>query len=106
MFENMVVAELLKLRTNRGRDPNLFFVRDPKGFEVDALFTLGRTLLPMEIKSSRTFHPDLAKKLIAFRSLVPESSPPRLVYDGPAYSDRGGVRCVNFRNITAGILAD
>ncbi len=106
LFENMVVAELVKLRTNRGRDPSLFFVRDSKGFEVDSLFALGRTLLPMEIKSSRTFHPDLAKNLGAFQTLVPESSQPCLVYDGPSYADRGGVRCMNFRSLSAARLLD
>ena len=65
-----------------------------------------RTLLPMEIKSSRTFHPALAKNLAPFQALVPESSQPLLIYDGPAYSDRGGVRCMNFRSLSAARLLD
>jgi hypothetical protein len=35
LFENMVVAEVLKARLNIGQMPNLYFYRDTKGNEVD-----------------------------------------------------------------------
>ena len=100
LFENMVVADLVKLRTNAGRDPGLFFVRDSKGFEVDALFAFGGDLLPMEIKSSRTYAPGLVKNLGAFRKVLPGCGPARLLYDGEDYPARSGVECLNFRRIS------
>lgn len=53
-FENMVVCELIKARTNSGRDNRLMFFRDRAGREVDVLFPAGPRLLPMEIKSGKT----------------------------------------------------
>jgi predicted AAA+ superfamily ATPase len=38
IFENMVVIECLKTRTNAGKLPNLYFFRDSNGNEVDILF--------------------------------------------------------------------
>ena len=100
LFENMAVADLVKLRTNAGRDPALFFVRDSKGFEVDALFSFGGDLRPLEIKSARTFDTDLVKNLSAFRKLVPDCAEPRLVYDGEPFPARAGARCLNVRDLS------
>ena len=100
LFENMVVADLVKARTNAGRDPALYFVRDSKGFEVDALYALGRDLRPMEIKSARTFDASFTKNLATFRKIFPDCSTPMLLYDGNPFHDRGGVRCLGFRALS------
>ncbi|MBQ7189419.1 MAG: ATP-binding protein [Kiritimatiellae bacterium] len=100
LFENMVIADLVKNRTNIGRDPALFFVRDSKGFEVDALYAIGRDLRPLEIKSARTFDSSFAKNLIAFRRLVQDCAHPAIIYDGEPYADRLGVRCLPFRSLS------
>ena len=106
LFENMVIADLVKARTNMGREPALFFVRDSKGFEVDALYAIGRDLRPLEIKSARTFDPSFLKNLVSFRKIVPECAPPAVVYDGGSYSERGGVRCLAFRTLSARTIFD
>ena len=67
LFENMVVADLVKFCLNRGRTPDLHFYRDSNGVEVDLLLTDGRTVHPIEIKSSSTYHPDFTKGLRSFR---------------------------------------
>ena len=100
LFENMVIAELIKTRTNVGRDPSLYFVRDSKGFEVDALFAIGRDLHPMEIKSARTFDSSFARNLAAFRRIVPDCISPTIIYDGETYSSRENVRCLAFRELS------
>lgn len=100
LFENLVVSDLVKARTNAGRDPNLFFVRDSKGFEIDALYAFGRDLHPMEIKSARTFVPDMARNLVAFRRVVKDTAMPTILYDGESWPDRSGVRCLNFRDLS------
>ena len=101
LFENMVIADLVKARTNIGREPALFFVRDSKGFEVDALYAIGRDLRPFEIKSARTFDSSFVKNLVTFRNLVPESAVPAVVYDGESYSERGGIRCLAYRDLAS-----
>ena len=67
LFENLVVADLLKYCMNRGQAPQLHFYRDSNGVEVDLLATEGRRVHPIEIKSAATFHPDFAKGLRSFR---------------------------------------
>jgi predicted AAA+ superfamily ATPase len=66
LFESFVVAELLKSRYNKGLDPDIYFWRDSAGNEVDVLFPDGKSLKAMEIKSSKTFVPELAAGLEAW----------------------------------------
>jgi predicted AAA+ superfamily ATPase len=66
LFESFVVAELLKARFNRGLDPDIFFWRDNVGTEVDVVFDDGASLKAVEIKSGKTFSPELASGLEAW----------------------------------------
>ena len=106
LFENLAVAELVKTRTNAGRDPGLFFLRDSKGFEIDALFAAGGRLRPIEIKSARSFDASFVGRLLAFRERVPDAAPPLLVYDGDDYPSRAGVRCINVRTVSRAAIFD
>ena len=55
IFENLVIAELLKQKYHSGKEPNLYFWRDHKGKEIDLLIEHGPQLLtPVEIKSGAT----------------------------------------------------
>jgi len=63
LFENMVIAEMLKYRYNDGKQSNLFFWRDSKGKEIDCLIEEANKLIPVEIKSGRTFNPDFLSGL-------------------------------------------
>jgi uncharacterized protein len=74
LFENMVVADLVKYCLNRGRTPDLHFYRDSNGVEVDLLYAEGRTVFPIEIKSASTFHPDFTKGLRSFRKAFASTS--------------------------------
>lgn len=57
LFENAVLAELLKGYFNRGREPGLFFLRDSNGVEVDFLVQKGsRPSLLIEAKASSTYN--------------------------------------------------
>jgi predicted AAA+ superfamily ATPase len=82
LFENLVVIEALKARTNRGLDPNMHFYRDSHHNEVDLVCKYGERLIPVEIKSSQTFHPDFTKSVIRFRALAGQSDPGYIVYGG------------------------
>jgi len=54
LFENLIVAELLKYRFNMGLRSNLSFWRDNVGHEVDIIMQQGEVLTPIEIKSGQT----------------------------------------------------
>ena len=68
LYENLMIVEVLKRRLNRGLRPDLFFYRDARGVEVDLLVQTWRTLVPIEIKSAATFHPDFHRSLERFRA--------------------------------------
>lgn len=55
LFENFVISELLKKRFHQGLRNNLYFWRDHKGSEIDLIIEQMDSLVPVEIKSSRTF---------------------------------------------------
>jgi len=89
LFENMVVAEFLKYRFNRGRTNNLSFYRDAKGHEIDLLYADAQHLLPVEIKAGMTLHPDFFKDLDAFQKIRPEQPHGRmLIYGGDTVQRR------------------
>ena len=66
LFESFVVAELLKVRYSGGLDPNLYFWRDSVGTEVDIVFEEGQRIKAIEVKSGKTFSPELASGLEAW----------------------------------------
>ncbi len=67
IFENFVVAELLKTFLHRGEEPNLYFWRTAEGSEVDLIVDTQGKLIPIEIKGSETPHPNMAKEIRAFQ---------------------------------------
>ncbi|MDP2360129.1 MAG: ATP-binding protein [bacterium] len=68
LYENMVIAEVLKGAANRGLRPDLSFYRDSHGNEVDLLVREAGRLVPVEIKSSATFSIDFLKGLDHLRA--------------------------------------
>jgi len=104
IFENWVAAEAMKATVHRGTAPQIFFLRDRKGFEIDLLARRGTTLLAVEVKAGRTIAGD------AFRNL--ERLPDRLqgelaglgleravVYAGEDFQRRPEIRVVPWRAV-------
>jgi hypothetical protein len=63
LFECFVVAEFLKVRYSAGLDAGIHFWRDNVGTEVDIVFEEGQKLRAIEVKSGKTFSPELASGL-------------------------------------------
>jgi len=57
IFENIVVMECVKALANQGKRPNLYFMRDSNGNEIDIVFKKQGVLTAVEIKSASTFNP-------------------------------------------------
>ncbi len=74
LFENLILIESLKHLQNQGQDARLFFFRDSIGNEVDIVFQQARQLLPIEIKSSKTWHSSFLKGIKYFTKLTGERS--------------------------------
>jgi uncharacterized protein len=68
IFENLVVAELLKIYIHRGEEPNLYYWRTASGSEeVDLVIETQGELIPIEIKQSETIRMEMAKEINNFR---------------------------------------
>lgn len=63
LFENLVVSEMIKERTNQAQEITLFFWRDKTGHEIDVLIDEGLDLFPLEVKSGKTINSDNFKNL-------------------------------------------
>jgi len=82
MFENLVVIECLKNRTNQGRLSNLYFFRDSNGNEADIVYQHGRELTLIEVKSSSTYQSSMLKGLKNLKKLSPTMTQAYLIYAG------------------------
>jgi len=56
IFESFIVSEIIKSFCNALAEPPLYFWRDSKGREIDALLDFGRYQWPIEIKASETIN--------------------------------------------------
>ena len=83
LFENMVISDIYKSFTNKGKEPPLTFWRDKTGHEIDLLIESGNDLFPIEIKSGQTISKDFFMGLDYYNDL--SGKPERksgLIYGG------------------------
>ncbi|MBU0987141.1 MAG: ATP-binding protein, partial [Proteobacteria bacterium] len=66
IFETFVISELYKRVYHTGEKPSFYFYRDKTGHEVDLIVDIGPKLLPIEIKASKTYHPELKSNISAW----------------------------------------
>ncbi len=85
LFENAVVAEVLKHRFNQGRRPNLSFFRDVRGLECDLLYENGDGVGVIEVKSGATVASDWFDAFHRVAKTLPQIILRAVVYGG---SDR------------------
>jgi hypothetical protein len=81
LFENFIIAELLKNRFNRAERSNLYYFRDSAGNEVDVLIDKGEALEALEIKAGATLNADFFKNLTYWKKLT-GSTRATLIYTG------------------------
>lgn len=99
LVENFVISELMKNRLHHGFEPSFYFYRDSNDNEVDLLFKSGNHLIPIEIKSSSTFHSDFLKGLKYFQeTAAPRAPHGYLIYNGSQEQKIGSNQVLNFKN--------
>lgn len=69
IFENFILLELLKYRTNKGLPSNIYFWRDNSRNEIDCLVD-GTIPEVIEIKSGKTFTKDFIKQVHFWKRLT------------------------------------
>lgn len=98
VFENFVIAEVLKNEYHTGEVPRLHFFRDHRGNEVDLIVETDGATHAVEIKSGQTATTDMLRGLRYWASLTGEDSPRLLVYGGSADAIRSGIPVRSWRN--------
>ena len=101
LFENLVVAEVLKYRFNRRRRSNLSFFRDARGLECDLFYDTGQGIGAIEIKSGATVTSDYMRSIDRVAALVPEVSWKAVVYGGDQGQSRTNCEIVPLSGLTA-----
>ena len=91
VFENLVVAEALKVGCNAGEPPDLYHWRDQRGNEIDLIVDTPDGPHPVEMKSGETVAGDFFKGLARWRALAGTSTPATLVYGGSESYVRNGI---------------
>ena len=100
LVENLVISEFLKNQYNHGLEAGLYFYRDSNQNEVDLLFKSGHELIPIEIKSSKTFNPDFLKGIKYFQSIATERMPfGMVIYAGEQEQKIGFTHILNYRSM-------
>lgn len=69
LFENLMISEIKKNRSNKEQTGALYFFRDSAGNEIDAIVEKEEKLLPVEIKSSRKTKKEDFKNLKWFQKV-------------------------------------
>jgi len=84
---------------NQGLDPNLYFFRDNHKNEVDLLYKKAHELIPIEIKSAKSFDRTFLKGLNFIRKLIADRVPTGyLIYAGSMSYDIDGFHLLNYKS--------
>ena len=107
LFENLVVAEAMKWRSNGRRAENFYFFRDSNGLEVDLVMEEARRLHLVEVKCAMTPNPSL-ERAIGRVATVASALSKTIIYRGDSFPIVGGGEYVNFGNLASRLdkLAD
>ncbi len=96
LYENLIIAEIVKSALNRGIRPEIYFFRDSHGNEIDLLVKEKGVLTPVEIKSAATFTTDYLRQIEMFRTLgIRRVAPGAILYNGEQTFNVRGIRVIN-----------
>jgi uncharacterized protein len=101
LFENLIIAELIKDKFNQGKQAHLFYWRDKQGHEIDCLIKQADQLYALEIKSGKTIAEDFFAGLYYWHELtnIPLIQS-YLVYGGDQSQMRKGIRVLPWYDCT------
>lgn len=98
LVENLVVTELVKARFNQGLKHKLYYYRDVQKNEIDIIFEQNHILIPIEVKSSKTYHSEFLKNVQFFQSLVGSRAPNGyVVYAGQIEQKIQNIHLINYK---------
>lgn len=100
LFENFIINEAIKYRTNQGKESNLYFYRDSNGVEVDLLIKSGDSYKAIEIKSAQTYNPTFERGLKLLQGYLGEKLTDKaIVYAGELESNVKDIKLLNYKHL-------
>ncbi len=99
IFENFIFTELLKQRTNNGKESRIWFWRDNHGTEIDFLLEDENKICCMEAKSGMNFHPAYLKNLVLVKKYYPGIHKRIIVYAGSVERKINEIDLINWRQL-------
>jgi hypothetical protein len=106
VFENWVMAEVLKARYNQGLTSDMYFFRDHAGCEVDLLINEAGVLHAIEIKSGATPNADYFRNLQKFaKTAGARCRSQHVVYAGDDEFVQNGIDVHGWKRFAQGPLA-
>lgn len=101
IFENFVLAEILKMYANRTVRPLLWFWQDSNKKEVDVLIEKNGKLIPIEIKSAQTFSAEFVKNtLLLKKEKKLKADKGYVIYAGEKKVETTEATVLNWNNFT------
>lgn len=102
IFENIVIADYLKRVFNSRSSEKLYFFRDNNGLELDLVVDRGKIQTGIEIKSSKSFNPEMLANLNAWQKINPRADKSGyLIYNGEIEQKIGNNKIVNWKSFAA-----
>jgi uncharacterized protein len=96
LYDNLLIADILKGALNRGIRPEVYFFRDSHGNEVDLLIKNEGRLIPVEIESGATFSTEFLRGLERLQALgIKGLTPGVVLYNGDQAFNIRGIRTFN-----------
>ncbi len=100
LFENLVILDIYKNILNKASTSKLYFFRDKSGNEVDLIIDKGLTLIPIEIKSSKTYNKEFLQGIKYYNKLRNKTDQEgAVVYTGDSWRDVQEVKILNYLDI-------
>jgi len=101
LFENLIIMELYKYRYNAGLNTPLYFYRDQSQHEIDIIYKNSNQLVPVEIKSAKTYHKEFSNNIEYFTDIVGSDRCPKkyVIYNGET-EKRKDISILNYKKST------
>ncbi len=104
LFENLIVAELLKARLNIGQNPAFYFYLDNNQREIDLISEQNGGLRAIEIKAGKTIAGSFTRNLLAFQKIAAAETPQiYLVFGGEEGQNRSDMRILPWYEAAAAV---